>query len=188
MAARSVNLTVEQGTDFISTFTIKNPDGTVLPLTGYTATAKLAKHSSASSTTSFQTSITAATGKVTLTLTNSVTADLAPGRYYYDVVIGKFGGSITRVIEGMVLVTADLLPNGRGIINDITLDTSSLDVTLDQDSALVEGGNQFDATLSETEVANNLRILLTQALTKTILIQQGQTLSLFMTTRLVHLG
>ena len=37
---------------------------------------------------------------------------------------------------------------------DITLDTSSLDVTLDQDSSLVEGGNEFDATLSETEVAN----------------------------------
>ena len=108
MAARSVNLTVEQGTDFTSKFTIKNPDGTVLPLTGYTATAKLAKHSSASSTTSFQTSITAATGKVTLTLTNSVTADLAPGRYYYDVVIESSGGSITRVIEGMVLVTAGL--------------------------------------------------------------------------------
>lgn len=108
MAARSVNLTVEQGTDFTSTFTIKNPDGTVLPLTGYTVTAKLAKHPSASSTTSFQTSITAATGKITLTLNNSVTADLAPGRYYYDVVIESSGGSVTRVIEGMVLVTAGL--------------------------------------------------------------------------------
>ena len=108
MAARSVNLTVEQGTDFTTTFTIKNPDGTVLPLTGYTATAKIGKHPSASSTTDFSVSITAASGKVTLTLTNSVTADLEPGRYYYDVVIESSGGSITRVIEGMVLVTAGL--------------------------------------------------------------------------------
>ena len=53
MAARSVNLTVEQGTDFTTTFTIKNPDGTVLPLTGYTAAAKIGKHPSASSTTDF---------------------------------------------------------------------------------------------------------------------------------------
>ena len=37
---------------------------------------------------------------------------------------------------------------------DISLDTSSLDIVLDKDSSLVEGGNQFDATLSETEVAN----------------------------------
>lgn len=37
---------------------------------------------------------------------------------------------------------------------DISLDTSSLDIVLDKDSSLVEGGSQFDATLSETEVAN----------------------------------
>ena len=37
---------------------------------------------------------------------------------------------------------------------EITLDSTSLDITLDADSSLVEGGNQFDATLSETEVAN----------------------------------
>lgn len=108
MAARSVNLTVEQGTDFTSTFTIKNPDGTVLPLTGYSCVAKIGKHPSATSTTSFTVSITAATGKITLTLSNSTTADLAPGRYYYDVVIESSGGAKTRVIEGMVLVTAGL--------------------------------------------------------------------------------
>jgi len=108
MAARSVNLTVEQGTDFTTTFTIKNPDGTVLPLTGYSATAKLGKYPSASSTTSFGITLTAASGKVTLTLGNTVTAGLDPGRYYYDVVIQSSGGNITRVIEGMVLVTAGL--------------------------------------------------------------------------------
>ena len=108
MAARSVNLTVEQGTDFTTTFTIKNPDGTVLPLTGYSAAAKLGKHPDAASTTSFTVSITAATGKITLTLSSTVTADLAPGRYYYDCVIESSGGTKTRVIEGMVLVTAGL--------------------------------------------------------------------------------
>lgn len=37
---------------------------------------------------------------------------------------------------------------------DIIVDTSSLDISLDKDSALIQGGNQFDAVLSETEVAN----------------------------------
>ena len=37
---------------------------------------------------------------------------------------------------------------------EISLDTTSLDIVLDKNSSLVEGGNQFDATLSETEVAN----------------------------------
>ena len=40
---------------------------------------------------------------------------------------------------------------------DIIVDTSSLDISLDKDSYLVQGGNQFDAVLSETEVANKLR-------------------------------
>ena len=54
----------------------------------------------------------------------------------------------------MVLVTAGLASLMADY--DISLDTSSLDVTLDKDSSLVEGGNQFDATLSETEVANKV--------------------------------
>ena len=82
MSARSVNLTIEQGTNFTSTFTVKNPDGTVLPLTGYTATAKMAKHPSATvGITTFTTSIVTATGKVTLTLSNATTSNLDSGRY-----------------------------------------------------------------------------------------------------------
>jgi len=109
MSARSVNLTIEQGTNFTSTFTVKNPDGTVLPLTGYTATAKMAKHPSATvGITTFTTSIVTATGKVTLTLSNATTSNLDSGRYYYDCVIQSSGGTITRIIEGMILVTAGL--------------------------------------------------------------------------------
>jgi hypothetical protein len=37
---------------------------------------------------------------------------------------------------------------------EISLDNTSLDIVLDKNSSLLEGGNQFDATLSETEVAN----------------------------------
>lgn len=36
----------------------------------------------------------------------------------------------------------------------ITVDDYSYDVELDKNSSLVEGGNKFDAVLSETEVAN----------------------------------
>lgn len=107
MTARSVNLTVEQGTNFTTTFTVKNPDGTVLPLTGYTAVAKMAKHPSATTgITTFTTSITSAVGKVTISLDNTTTADLVSGRQYYDCYIESSGGNRTRIIEGMILVTA----------------------------------------------------------------------------------
>lgn len=109
MTARSVNLSVEQGTNFTTTFTVKNPDGTVLALTGYSATAKMAKHSSAVvGITTFSTNIVSATGKITLILASATTSDLDPGRYYYDCVIQSSGGTITRIIEGMILVTAGL--------------------------------------------------------------------------------
>lgn len=109
MTARSVNLTIEQGTNFTSTFTVKNPDGTVLALTGYSATAKLAKHPSATvGITTFTTNVVTATGKVTISLANATTSDLTPGRYYYDCVIQSSGGTITRIIEGMILITAGL--------------------------------------------------------------------------------
>lgn len=109
MTARSVNLTIEQGTNFTATFTVKNPDGTILPLTGFSASAKLAKHSSATvGITTFTTSVVTAAGKVTISLPNATTSDLEPGRYYYDCVIQSNSQKIIRIVEGMILVTAGL--------------------------------------------------------------------------------
>lgn len=105
MAAQSVNITIEQGTDFDTTFTVNNPDGTPIPLSNYTAASKLKKYPASSTSTSFSTSITASKGQVTISMGNTTTAALTPGRHYYDVTITSPGGSKTRVVEGMALVT-----------------------------------------------------------------------------------
>ena len=44
MAARVINLVVDQGVDFEATFTIQNQNASALNLTGYTAEAKMRKH------------------------------------------------------------------------------------------------------------------------------------------------
>ena len=44
------------------------------------------------------------TGSVTLTLTNSVTAAMTPGRYVYDVVLTSGFGIKSRVLEGILTV------------------------------------------------------------------------------------
>jgi hypothetical protein len=49
MAVPAVNITIEQGTDFENVYTVTNPDGTPLDLTGYTANAKIRKYPSSSS-------------------------------------------------------------------------------------------------------------------------------------------
>lgn len=109
MAVSSVNITIEQGTDFETTFNVTNPDNTASPLIGYSAVSKIRKHPGSTEYSSFTISITAALGQITVSMGNTVTASLDPGRYYYDVVIvNSSNGKRTRVVEGMALVTAGI--------------------------------------------------------------------------------
>lgn len=104
MSVPAVNLRIDKGTDFESTFDLTNADGTVFSLINYTATAKIRKHPTASSSTSFSTTITAAQGKIKITMTDTQTAALKAGRQVYDVVITDGGGKKTKVFEGTVMV------------------------------------------------------------------------------------
>ena len=53
MAARNVNLVIEQNVDFEATFTIRNANNSPLNLTGYSALAKIRKHPDATKYTDF---------------------------------------------------------------------------------------------------------------------------------------
>jgi hypothetical protein len=107
MAVPAVNITIEQGSDFASTFTITNSDGSVYNLLNNSATAKIKKFPDSETSYSFSTSITVSTGKITLSMTNAVTSTIPPGRYYYDILLtNNTTGLKTRVIEGMAFVSA----------------------------------------------------------------------------------
>lgn len=107
MAVPAVNITIEQGADFASTFTITNNDGSVFNLLNNSAVAKLKKFPGSETSYSFSTSITVSTGKITLTMANSVTSTIPAGRYYYDILLtNDTTGLKTRVIEGMALISA----------------------------------------------------------------------------------
>ena len=107
MSVPSVNITIEQGADFASTFTITNSDGSVYNLLNTSATAKLKKFPESETSYSFSTSITVSTGKITLTMANTVTSTIPSGRYYYDILLtNNVSGLKTRVIQGMALVSA----------------------------------------------------------------------------------
>lgn len=108
MAVPAVNITIEQGADFASTFTLTNSDGTPYNLTNSSASSRLKKFAESSTSYQFSTSITVATGKVTLTMPDNITSTISPGRYYYDILLTSNSGIKTRVIEGMALVTAGI--------------------------------------------------------------------------------
>lgn len=107
MAVPAVNIGIEQGADFASTFTITNSDGTPYNLLNTSAIATLKKFPESETSYSFSTSITVSTGKITLTMPNATTSTIPAGRYYYDILItNSVSGLKTRVIEGMAFVSA----------------------------------------------------------------------------------
>ena len=107
MAVAAVNIVIEQGTDYQEVFTVNNPDGSPLNLTGHTGTAKIRKFPESAVSTPFTVGIVSAAGQVVVSLANTVTQDLKAGRYYYDVIITSSATSKkTKVVDGMVLVNA----------------------------------------------------------------------------------
>jgi hypothetical protein len=105
MAAVSVvNLVIQKGTDFSETFSLSAEDGLNLNLTGFTATAKLKKHPSSTTSYNFTTAITIADSTIQISMTDDVTATLPSGRCYYDLVITSSGNVVSKVIQGTALV------------------------------------------------------------------------------------
>ena len=109
MAAYVSNIVIDVGSDFKQTFYLETTSNTPLNLTGYTATSKMKKHSSSSSTAaSFTVSFPSPTsGSLMLSLGSTITSGLKPGRYCYDILLND-GSVKTRAVEGSALVTAGI--------------------------------------------------------------------------------
>ena len=105
--ASNVNLWIDQGSDYFTAIDVAGVNGTAFDLTGYTAYASVRKSYTSLTSTPFTVAIPQPTsGAINLSLTNSQTASLEPGWYVYDVTIVSNSGSITRVLEGQIEVTA----------------------------------------------------------------------------------
>jgi len=105
MAAVSVvNLTIQKGTYFEETFSLTAEDGKGLNLNGATATAKLRKHPTAGVAYTFSTTTTVSDSTVKISMTSGVTSTLPSGRCYYDLLITTSGGTISKVLQGNVIV------------------------------------------------------------------------------------
>lgn len=106
MAARNVNLVLEQGVDFQATFTIRNTNNAPLNLTGYTGISSIRKHPSSS--TSYPLTLTfpdRINGKISVSMGYTATDAIEGGRYVYDVILISPNSYRTRAVQGNVLVT-----------------------------------------------------------------------------------
>lgn len=97
-------LSIEKGTDFKATFNILNDDGTVQPLNGYTAVAKLRKHSSSSTSYPFSVQIVEVDDSIEIGMAKSITSTLPVGRCYFDIFL-TYSGLTYRPIFGTIIVT-----------------------------------------------------------------------------------
>lgn len=105
MATPTVNIVIDKGSYFENTFNISNSDGTVANLTGYTnAVARIKKHPGATTSYSFQTNVTLASGRIVVSMGHTTTSLLDVGRNYYDIFITSPGGDVLKVIEGTAIV------------------------------------------------------------------------------------
>lgn len=110
MAVYVSNITIDQGVDFNSYFGLEDSrTNSSLYLVGYGITAQLRKTYSSSSYVSFASSISAPeNGIISISLTDTQTLSLKPGRYVYDVILVPegldSGNAKYKAVEGMALV------------------------------------------------------------------------------------
>ena len=103
------NLVCDQNTTFNFQFVIQN-DGVAWNLTGYTGTMTVRPFVGASTTTVVASTahgrmvFDAINGRVTVTLSSTITGAIDAGRYAYDLVLNS-GSVVTRILEGKFIVT-----------------------------------------------------------------------------------
>ncbi len=104
--AAFTELLIEQGASFSTTVNVEDTAGSAINLTSYTAASQMRKSYYSSTYSAISSVITGnANGEITLTMTSANTANLAPGRYVFDLVITAPTTIKTRVVEGIIVVS-----------------------------------------------------------------------------------
>jgi len=145
MAAVSiVNLVIHKGTDFEENFYFTEEDGSPLNLTGYTGSAKIRKHPTATKYNIFTiTFVDRAKGNLKVSMGSSVTSNLNSGRNCYDILLTDNFGKVSKVIEGSVIVNDSVT---LGKTNSQNIDgLGNIDVTNVQDGYVL----MYDAQLQK---------------------------------------
>tara|TARA_E500000318_G_scaffold49022_3_gene46104 strand:+ start:28623 stop:29009 length:387 start_codon:yes stop_codon:yes gene_type:complete len=103
-----VNLTINKGADFKSTFKVINNDRSDYNLTGYSGSSQMVKTTALGSTSptvaTFTVGITSANeGEFNLSLGSTATRNIRPGRYEYNILMGT-ASTVYALATGNILV------------------------------------------------------------------------------------
>ena len=100
------NLIINSGEDFSQNLNLLSADGSgVVDLSGFTIASQLRKHPDSTKFVGIAVSITNPTqGKINISLADTITSGIKPGRHVYDVLLTRPGGDKLIGVEGTVLV------------------------------------------------------------------------------------
>ena len=106
MAVYVSNLVIYTGTDFEQVFVLEGSStNSALDLTGYTGASQFKKYKSSTTAKTFVVTFTnRPLGKVKIGMGTTMTSDLKPGKYFYDLRLTSPSGVTSRVVEGQVTV------------------------------------------------------------------------------------
>ena len=106
MAVFSTNLLIYKFTDFEQTFLLEDSQSnSAKDLTGFTGTCRMQRTLNLGELTALSVSFTnRALGKVRISLSNTQTALIAEGKYFYELMLTDPDSVVERVIEGIVIV------------------------------------------------------------------------------------
>ena len=103
------NLIINAGEDFTEDLEIFSASGTLVDLTDFTAQSQLRKHPDSTKFVEIAVSITNPTqGKINVSIADTITATIKPGRHVYDILLTRPGGKKLIGVEGTALVRAGI--------------------------------------------------------------------------------
>ena len=113
MTAANYTITCEQGAAFNLVVTWKDSSGNAINNTGYTAKMQVRQELNVTpvatlTTEDSQIILGGSNGQITLKLSTAETVLIEPADYYYDLELADGSGEITRVLEGVFSVKAQI--------------------------------------------------------------------------------
>jgi len=111
--AEQYSFVIDQGANWNLNLTYKDSTGAAINLTGYTAAMQFRLTSSTvtsalSLSSGSGISITGATGTIAITATAAQTGSMSADKYDYDLEITSASGVVTRLIQGVATVNAQV--------------------------------------------------------------------------------
>lgn len=105
--ATKLNLFIDQGTDFSTTIEVADDNGDPINLSTYTGRSQMRKHYTSAAYYAF-TVAGNSNGVITVSMNAATTANIAGGRYVWDLELVSSGNVVSRIVEGIVTINPEV--------------------------------------------------------------------------------